>query len=184
MKNERQSVLNSAFFILHSALGLAARLESPTPAELLPWDSTQHRVDEEAIVMRMRLGAPLLAAMVGLLGAVQYAAAAHCGCSNYSCCPQPCCDAQCCFPTCQQQCKTCYKLVYDTVLEKRWQTCYQTVQETVMKQVCKTCYRQECKTCYRSCYANVLQTSALHHLQAVLQDVLQGSVPDLLQAVL
>jgi len=61
--------------------------------------------------MRMRLGAPLLAAMVGLLTAAQYAAAAHCGCSNYGCCPQPCCDAQSCFPTCQQQCKTCYKLV-------------------------------------------------------------------------
>ena len=48
-----------------------------------------------------------------------------------------------------------------------------------MKQVCKTCYREECKTCYKPCYANLLQTSALHDLQAVLQDVQQGSVPDL-----
>ena len=48
--------------------------------------------------MRMRLGAPLLVAVVGLLGAVQTAAAAHCGAASYGCCPQPCCDAQCCFP--------------------------------------------------------------------------------------
>src|ERR1700720_1459660 len=100
--------------------------------------------------MRMRLGAPLLAAMVGLLGAVNPAKAAHCGAASYDGCAQPCSDAQCCFTPCQQQCKTCYKLVYDTVLEKRWHTCYQTVQETVMKPVCKTCYRDECKTCYKN----------------------------------
>jgi hypothetical protein len=97
--------------------------------------------------MRMRLGVPLLAAMVGLLGASQYAAAAFCGAAKYASCGEPCCDAQCCFPACQQQTRTCYKLVYDTVLEKRWHTCCQTVQETVMKPVCKTCYREECKTC-------------------------------------
>src|SRR5262245_3578649 len=98
--------------------------------------------------MRMRLGAPLLVALVGLAIQVQSAAASHCGAATYSSCSQPCCDAQCCFPTCQAQCKTCYKLVYDTVLEKRWHTCYKTVSETVMKPVCKTCYRDECKTCY------------------------------------
>src|SRR3954471_22070015 len=105
------------------------------------------------MIMRMRLGAPLLVALVGLLGAVQQAAASHCcGAATYSACPESCCDAQCCFTPCQQQCRTCYKLVYDTVLEKRWHTCYQTVQETVMKQVCKTCYREECKTCFKPCY--------------------------------
>ena len=78
--------------------------------------------------MRMRLGAPLLVALVGLFGAAGSAAASHCGAATYSCCEQPCCDAQCCFSSCQQQCRTCYKLVYDTVLEKRWQTCYKQVQ--------------------------------------------------------
>ena len=77
--------------------------------------------------MRMRLGVPLLAALVGLVGAVQNAKASYCGAAKYDCCSQPCCDAQCCFTTCQQQTKTCYKMVYDTVLEKRWHTCYQTV---------------------------------------------------------
>src|SRR6185295_670490 len=101
--------------------------------------------------MRIRLGAPLLAAVVGLFGAVPFASASHCGAGNY-CCSQPCCDAQCNFNCCQQQCKTCYKLVYDTCVEKRWHTCYQTVKETVMKPVCKTCYREECKTCYKPCY--------------------------------
>src|SRR5215472_4458523 len=107
--------------------------------------------------MRMRLGAPLLAVLVGLLGAVQHAAASDCGSAKYSSC-SPCCDAQCCFTACQQQCRTCYKLVWDTVLEKRWHTCYRTVQETVMKPVCKTCYREECKTCYKTCYETVYKT--------------------------
>ena len=89
--------------------------------------------------MRMRLGAPLLAALVSLLGAVQHASASHCGAEKYTCCAAaPCCDAQCCFTACQQQCCTCYKLVYDQVLEKRWHTCYKTVHETVMKPVCAT----------------------------------------------
>ena len=99
--------------------------------------------------MRMRLAAPLLAALVALLGAVQQAAASHCGATEYTCCTEPSSDAQSCFTPCQQQCRTCYKLVYDTVLEKRWHTCYKTVNETVMKPVCKTCYREECKTCYK-----------------------------------
>src|SRR6516165_1803673 len=72
---------------------------------------------EEANNMRMRLVAPLLVALVGLLGAVQIAQAGNCGSSGYSCCSQPCCDAQCCFTSCQQQCKCCYKLVYDTCME-------------------------------------------------------------------
>src|SRR5262245_59959866 len=102
--------------------------------------------------MRMRLRAPVLAGLVALVGAVQPAAASHCGADKYACSSQPCCDAQCCFGAAQQQCRTRYQLVYDKVLEKRWQTCYQSVQETVMKQVNKTCYRDECKTCYKPCY--------------------------------
>src|ERR1700682_509083 len=99
--------------------------------------------------MRMRLEAPLLIALAALIGSVQPASAAHCGAAKYTSCCEPTSDAQCCFTSCQQQCKTCYKLVYDTVLEKRWHTCYQNVQETVMKPVTKTCYREEAKTCYK-----------------------------------
>src|SRR5438552_18155752 len=108
--------------------------------------------------MRMRLGAPLLAAVVGLLGAVQLAAAGDCGATRYGSGTQPCCDAQCCFTSCQNQCRTCYKLVYDTVLEKRWQTSYRTVNETVMQQVQKTCYRNECRTCYKTQQCTVMKT--------------------------
>ena len=107
--------------------------------------------------MRMRLGVPLLAAMVGLLGAVQNAAASYCGADKYTNCSEPC-EAQCCFSSCCEQVKVRYKLVWDTCLEKRWHTCYQTVQETVMKPVCKTCYREECKTCYKPCYETCYKT--------------------------
>src|SRR5262249_49941242 len=103
-------------------------------------------------IMRMRLGAPLVVAMLGLLGAVGQASASNCGATSYGCCNQPCCDAQCCFSSCCEQVKVRYKLVWDNCLEKRWHTCYQTVQETVMKPVCKTCYREECRTCYKPCY--------------------------------
>ena len=37
--------------------------------------------------MRMRLGAPLLAGLVGLLGAVRPAAAGDCGAAKYTGCP-------------------------------------------------------------------------------------------------
>ena len=125
--------------------------------------------------MRMRLGVPLLAAFAGLLGAVQPAAASHCGAANYSGCSQPCADAQCCFAANQQQCRTCYQLVYDKVLETRWHTCYQTVQETVMKPVTKTCYREEVKTvykpCHQTCYKTVQQTVFSQHSGTFLQIV-------------
>ena len=83
--------------------------------------------------MRTRLGVPLLMAVAGLLWLGGHARAAHCGAGSYSNCSTPCCEAQCCFSECQQQCKTCYQLVYDTVLEKRWHTCYKNVTETVMQ---------------------------------------------------
>src|SRR6476661_4346241 len=101
--------------------------------------------------MRMRLGAPLAVAVVGLLWAASPANAAFNGATKYANCPQSCCDAQSCFSSVQQQCRTRYQLVYDNVLEKRFHTTYQTVNETVMKQVCKTCYRTEQKTCYKTC---------------------------------
>src|SRR2546423_15593381 len=112
--------------------------------------------------MRMRLGAPLAVAVVGLLWAAGPANAAFLGATKYACCSQPCCDAQSCFSSVQQQCRTRYQLVYDTVLEKRLPTCYQTAQETVMKPVCTTGYRTEQKTCYKTCpqtaYQNVTST--------------------------
>jgi len=55
--------------------------------------------------MRMRLGVPLLVAVVGLLGAVRPAAASNCGADKYTNCGNPCCEAQCCFSSCQQQCR-------------------------------------------------------------------------------
>ena len=101
--------------------------------------------------MSKRLGAPLVAAVVGLFWAANPASAALLGATKYANCPDSCCDAQSCFSSVQQQCRTRYQLVYDTVLEKRFHTCYQTVRETVMKPVCKTCYRTEQKTCYKTC---------------------------------
>src|SRR5260370_33963259 len=96
--------------------------------------------------MRMRLGAPLLAAVVSLLGAVQYAAAGHCGREKHSSSSQPCCDAQSCFTPRQQQCRTTYKLVWDSSLEKRRHTRHQTFQETVPKNADKTFYPGDCRT--------------------------------------
>src|SRR5687768_14130320 len=101
--------------------------------------------------MRMRFGASMLVALVGLLGSTQFASAQHFGANRFSAHNQPCCDAQISYSACQQQCQTSYKLVYDTVLEQRWHTCYKQVKQTVMKQVQKTCYKTECKTCYRDC---------------------------------
>ena len=66
--------------------------------------------------MRMRLGVPLLAAVAGLLGAVQSADAGHCGAAS---CTPSCCNNQCCFTSCFQRCRPSYKLCYDKVLERR-----------------------------------------------------------------
>ena len=70
--------------------------------------------------MRMRKGAPLLFALAALLGAAQAASASHCGFFGFSSCSDACSDAQSCYSSCQQQNRVCYKLVYDTVEEKRW----------------------------------------------------------------
>src|SRR5262249_6726209 len=111
---------------------------------------------EEATVMRFRFGAPLAAAALALLGAPA-ARAGHCGAANYDSCSQPCCDAQTSFASCNNQSKASYKVVYDTVMEKRFHVCHQTVTETVMKPVCKTCYREEQKTCYKTVKETVNQ---------------------------
>src|SRR5687767_4139038 len=124
--------------------------------------------------MRMRMGAPLFA-LVALFGALQPASASHVGAGRFSIFHKPCCDAQCCFSSCQQQNKTCYKLVWDTVEEKRWHTTYKTVQETVHKQVCKTICKDEVKTCYRpvqkTCYKDVVQECVKPVYKQVVNDV-------------
>src|SRR6476660_5362530 len=108
--------------------------------------------------MRTRLGAPLLCAVTGLLTLVGTASAGNVGASNYTSTGTPVSDAQVSFSDCQTQNRTGYKLVYDTVLEKRWHTCYQTVNETIMKPVTKTCYRDECKTEIKTVQERCMQT--------------------------
>ncbi len=111
--------------------------------------------------MRMRKGAPLLFALAALLGLAQAASASTCGAARFSIFRKANCDAQSCYSSCQQQNRVCYKLVYDTVEEKRWHTTYQTVRETVNKAVTRTCFKEECKTMYRECrvtkYKNVME---------------------------
>ena len=96
--------------------------------------------------MRIRLGA-LVAAALALVGAAE--ARAGLGGLGGGCCvgsPAPACgDAQCNVAACQNQLRPVYKVVYDSVKEKRTKVCYETVKETVMKPVCKTCYREECR---------------------------------------
>jgi len=60
-------------------------------------------------------------------GPPRSAQAAHCGNTGFGVLKRPACDAQCCFNACQQQTRTCYKLVWDTVTEKRFHVCHQTV---------------------------------------------------------
>src|SRR5438552_6203064 len=109
--------------------------------------------------MRIRLLAPVL---VVALVAAHEARAAHCGAAGYGSCSQPVGEAQCSYSACQAESATSYRLVYDTVVEKRWHTTYQTVHETVMKPVTRTVYRDECRTecrpCYESCYRTVEET--------------------------
>ena len=70
--------------------------------------------------MCKRLGAPLLAALVGLW-AVQTARSSPLRGGQLRLLPRAeRCDAQSCFPEAQRGGRPGYKLVYDTVLEKRW----------------------------------------------------------------
>src|SRR4029077_10936495 len=131
--------------------------------------------------MRMRMGAPrfaspLLVALVSLLAlGTSRASASHCGACGFSIFQKPSCDAQCCFSSNQEQNKVVYKLVYDTVTEKRWHTTYKTVQETVNKQVTKTCYKDECKTMYRQvqkhCCKDVVEECTRPVKRCVVEEV-------------
>jgi len=108
--------------------------------------------------MKLRLGVPIVAALVGLLGFTPAASASHVGAGNFSSCCNPCDDAQGVFSSACRLFKPRYQLVFDTVLEKRWHTTYQTVNETVLKDVKKTCYREETRTCYKPCTETVCKT--------------------------
>ncbi len=101
--------------------------------------------------MKMRKRAPLLFALIALLGAAQAASASHCGAARFSIFRNTGCDAQNCFSSCQQQNRVTYKLVYDTVEEKRWHTSYKNETITVNKQVSRVCYKDECRTMYKEC---------------------------------
>jgi len=79
------------------------------------------------------------------------------------------------YSACQQQNRVCYKLVYDTVMEKRWHTSYKTVCETVNKQVTKTCYRERMpKPCTAPATRPVTRTWS-RNAPAGSQALLQGS---------
>src|SRR5262245_50935478 len=107
----------------------AAVPSSDPRSEFRVWYRRACAPGKEANVMRMRLGAPLAMAVVGLLWAASNSQAAHCGSTGFGVLKRPASDAQCCFSSSQQQTRTCYKLVWDTVTEKRFHTCHQTVCE-------------------------------------------------------
>ena len=69
--------------------------------------------------MRMRLGAPLAAVLVGLLGLVQSASASHFGAAGYDGFSPPCCDAQSGFPAGQPPVPTGHKHCWEKDREKR-----------------------------------------------------------------
>src|SRR5918994_2130326 len=98
--------------------------------------------------MRIRVGAPLLAA-VAVLGGGRTAEAGHCGATAYpSNCP-PVCDAQQGFAAYSQGQRPSYQVVHDSANACRFQTTYQTVTETVMKEVPCPVRRKVAETTYQ-----------------------------------
>src|SRR4051812_3094356 len=122
--------------------------------------------------MRMRLGAPLVAAVVGLVWAAGTASAANVGAATYQASPSPAGDAQTSFAAANANCATSYRLVWDSVTEKRFQTTYQTVQETVMQPVQRTGYRTEQRTEMRPCTETVYQNVQKTVCKPVYQTVM------------
>src|SRR4029077_9637137 len=98
--------------------------------------------------MRIRFAAPLVLALLAQFGAAE-AKAGLGGICGWGCTPKAAGDCQVNFATCDSQVKPTYKLVYDTVKEKRFKVCHETVKETVMKPVQKTRCREEEQTCYK-----------------------------------
>jgi len=128
---------------------------------------------EEANIMKLRMGALLWLSVICTLASVQSTRASgpFCGAGSYG--SNPCCDAQSCYPSCQQQNRICYKLVWDTVTEKRWHTCYKPVQETITKQVCKTVWKEECKTLQRQVQKVVCQDVSVECVRPVQKTVMK-----------
>ena len=82
--------------------------------------------------MFTRIGAPLAIAVLALLGSGK--AFALGGVAKYGTC-NSCGDSQTSFSDAANGSKPGYRLVYDTVQEKRFHVVHQTVNETVMKPV-------------------------------------------------
>jgi hypothetical protein len=103
---------------------------------------------QEADIMRNRLAALAVTALV-LVGAAQARAGLGGLAGGCNCAPATG-EVQTSVAACDTQLRPSYKVVYDSVQEKRTKVCYETVKETVMKPVTKTCFRDECKTCYKT----------------------------------
>ena len=123
--------------------------------------------------MRNRLATLAVTALV-LVGAAQARAGLGGLAGGCNCAPATG-ECQTNVAACDNQLKPTYKVVYDSVQEKRTKVCYETVKETVMKPVAKTCYRDECKTCYKTvhdtCYRTVQETVCKPCVQTVMKDV-------------
>ena len=76
--------------------------------------------------MRIRLGAYLAVSALALFGAAT-ATAGLGGLGAAGDCPSACGDPQVNFSACNNATKASCKMVYDTVMEKRFHVCYQTV---------------------------------------------------------
>ena len=112
-----------------------------------------------------RLGA-LLLVIAGMLLCSPSAKASHCGAGSYSACSEDCGDP-CSFSRVCMVFRPKYQLVWDTVIEKRWQTCYQTVTETVLKDVQRTCWQTEERVCTRPRTRTICKTVEECYLQPV-----------------
>jgi len=93
--------------------------------------------------MRKFIGLAVAALAMGVLSTGS-AEAAHFGAARHGCCPTSACRT-----TCETQCATEERTVYETVWEKQEVQCMRTVCETVWKEVEQTCYRTETETQYR-----------------------------------
>ena len=71
------------------------------------------------------------------------------GAASYNCCPTTACQPTACYTACRVERKTCYRTVYDQVMEPQQYTAYRTEYETVYEDKQETCYRMVNETVYR-----------------------------------
>jgi hypothetical protein len=119
--------------------------------------------------MRRLLAVTMVASVLYLLGAVT-ANACHCGTARHCCCPPPCCTAT---PECQdvayeEKQITCYKTVYEEVMEKVVVDAVKYVEDTeyrdVVCTVCQPCASNPCeqvKTCAPATCAPTTQVQCI-----------------------